>query len=140
MLEKLAVKEELAGFFNFAIEGLTRLLKNKGFSHSKTIEATREQYIRASDSVKAFVIERVIEEAGNVVPKDDVYAAYIEYCQRNKLPTVAKHAFSANMPQHIRTTSDRVSIGGKRIMCWRDIKVTDVAEVKISKWAETLGD
>ena len=140
ILEKLATKDELSGFFNFAIEGLKQLLKNKGFSHSKTITATREQYIRASDSVKAFVIERVVEDPGNTVSKEDVYAAYIEYCKRNKLPTVAKHTFAMSMPQHIRTKSARLKIGGKRTWCWRDIRVSDVSESKISKFVEVLDE
>ena len=140
ILEKLTTKEELSGFFNFAIEGLRRLLKNKGFSHSKTIEATREAYIRASDSVKAFVLDRVVEEPGSTVSKEDAYAAYIDYCKRSKLPTVAKHVFSMNIPRHIQTRSVQVRVGGQKTQCWRDIKITEAGEVKISKFAETLNN
>jgi putative DNA primase/helicase len=49
LAEKLTTPEELSGIFNWAIEGLDRLLKNGRFSRSKTIEQTRELYLRASD-------------------------------------------------------------------------------------------
>jgi putative DNA primase/helicase len=128
ILEKLTSEEELSGFFNWALEGLERLLKNGRFSTGKTIEETREQYIRASDPVKAFAMDCIEYKAGNVISKDEVYKAFLEYCEKMRLPTCAKNIFSMKLPQHvpnIQTTKKRV--GDKRVECWRDITIMEGA-------------
>lgn len=93
ILKKLTIPSELSGFFNWAIEGLKRLLQNGKFSNAKSVEETREQYIRASDPVKAFAMDRIEFKAGSVITKDQVYKAFIEYCEKMKLPTCPKKYF-----------------------------------------------
>jgi len=101
ILEKLTIDTELSGFFNWAIEGLQRLLKNGKFSNAKSVDEIREQYIRASDPVKAFAMDCIEHKAGNVITKDEVYREFLKYCQKMKLPTVPKNAFSMKLPQHV---------------------------------------
>lgn len=125
LIKKLTTEQELSGFLNWALEGLTRLLKSGKFSYAKSVEETREQYIRASDPVKAFAMDCIKHKPGSVIPKDEVYNAFIEYCQKMKLPTVAKNAFSGKLPEHVSgVQSGRRTIRGKRITCWIDIQLT----------------
>jgi len=137
ILEKLTTEEELSGFLNYALEGLERVLKSGRFSTGKTVEETREQYIRASDPVKAFAMDCIEYKAGSTVKKDDVYEAFIKYCQLNRLPTVAKSVFSMLLPQYIpNIKSERKQVRGERVMYWRDILITksdgSVTETSVS--------
>lgn len=124
LVEKLTAEEELSGFFNWALEGLRRLLKNGRFSTGKSVEETREQYIRASDPVKAFAMDCIEHKAGNIVPKDEVYAAFIQYCQEMRLPTIPKNAFSMRLPQYLpNLQSERKKVGKQYVWYWRDIRL-----------------
>ena len=90
ILEKLTTPQELSGLLNWALEGLTHLLKNGAFSTAKTMEETRAQYIRTADSSQAF-LEEMAEYAPD--PKvwtkvENLYQQYVEYCRTNKLPII----------------------------------------------------
>jgi putative DNA primase/helicase len=122
LLKKLTTEEELSGFLNWCLEGLRRLNEKKGFSRSKSIEETREQYVRASDPVKAFSMDRLEYRAGSVLPKPEVYKAFIGYCQEMKLPTVSQVTFAAKLVECMPTTkSTRKRIEGKQTACWEDL-------------------
>jgi putative DNA primase/helicase len=122
ILEKLTSEEELSGFFNWAIEGLERLLKNGRFSTGKSVEETREQYIRASDPVKAFAMDCIEQKAGSVVSKEEVYKAFLDYCQEMRLPTCPKNIFAMKLSQHVPNIQSEIKrVGKQRVQCWRDI-------------------
>jgi len=59
ILEEISTAEELSGLLNFALEGLDRLLKQGHFSTEETLEDLRKQYIRKSNSAKAFIEEKL---------------------------------------------------------------------------------
>jgi putative DNA primase/helicase len=122
LLAKLTTEEELSGTFNWAIEGLERLLQNRRFSTGKSVEETREQYIRSSDPIKAFAMDRIEEKAGNIVSKDDVYRAFLEYCQKMHLPSAPKNRFSMALPQHVPMIQSEYRVVNKhRVAYWRDV-------------------
>ena len=52
------VKSELAGVFNWIVEGLKRLLTTEKFTESQIVKDTLETYKRESDSVASFVDEQ----------------------------------------------------------------------------------
>lgn len=133
LLAKLTTEEEISGIFNWLLEGLERLLKNGKFSTGKSVEETREQYIRASDPVKAFAMDCIEHKAGNIVPKDEVYAAFIQYCQEMKLPTIPKNAFSMKLPQYLpNLQSERKKVGKQYVWYWRDIRLLSGAKSSVS--------
>lgn len=69
------IKSELAGIFNWIIDGLKRLLKTKQFTESEIARQTLETYKRESDSAACFV-----EESSNLIGLS-LKAAYIDYRQ-----------------------------------------------------------
>lgn len=56
-LHKEIIQSELAGVFNWVLEGLQRLLKQKGFSPSPSIDKALENFRTESDTVKRFLDE-----------------------------------------------------------------------------------
>ncbi|EKB47286.1 hypothetical protein B879_04114 [Cecembia lonarensis LW9] len=56
-LHKEIIQSELAGVFNWVLEGLQRLLKQKGFSPSPSIDKALENFRTESDTVMRFLDE-----------------------------------------------------------------------------------
>jgi len=125
ILEKITKPEELSGLLNYALEGLYRLLKNNGFSYSKTVEETREQYKTLSDPVYSFVQKFIGTDTTGFLLKDNVYGKYIEWCKKKDLPTIPKNMFSQDLGKHIpNMRAGRKRIDGRlervyNYICWK---------------------
>jgi len=109
ILEKLTVPEQLSGLLNIALEGLQRLLKNGGFSYSKSTEETREDYIRKSDPLAAFIMDCIKENQSSILLKQQLYSLFAFYCRQNSLPAVNKDTFFKNMSKHVTVTQVRLN-------------------------------
>ncbi|HIE29270.1 TPA: hypothetical protein EYP66_18520, partial [Candidatus Poribacteria bacterium] len=126
LIEKLTKPEELSGLLNLALAGLKRLLEKGDFSGSKSTDEIREEYIRMSDPVGAFVLDCVEVASEEWVSKDDFYNSFCEYCRRNKLPTVPKNKIAEKLQRHIKVEDYRPEIEGKRIRAWKGIRLVDI--------------
>lgn len=127
ILNDLTTPEALSGLLNYALLGLDRTLKQNGFSVNPDIEATREQYIRKSNSAKAFAEERLVREDGEIIRKDELYNTYLTFCQDNQLPALPKGNLTQLIPMTIpeaRETQRRLD-GPKKATTrvWENIKV-----------------
>jgi len=109
ILEKLTVPEELSGLLNIALEGLKRVLENDGFSYGKSTEEIREDYIRKSDPLAAFVMDCIEESQDSIVLKQQLYSMFAFYCRENNLPAVNKDTFFKNISKHVTVTQVRVN-------------------------------
>jgi len=117
ILEKLITPEEISGLLNWALRGWHRLEKQHGFSDNKSTEAKRKLWLRKSNSVGAFVSERL--EFG-VEDKYSVSAFtndYISWCRENKLITKGTKTMKSEMERH---GSYKSRIDGKYY--WENVK------------------
>jgi putative DNA primase/helicase len=125
LLKKLTKPEELSGMLNYALEGLKRLLENNGFSYSKTVEQTREQYKTLSDPVYSFVQKFISIDTTSYLLKDEVYAKYLNWCKEKDLPVTPKNMFSQDLNKHVpNMRSGRKRINGRQervynYICWK---------------------
>jgi len=134
ILDKLTTEQELSGLLNLALEGLKRLLQRGDFSRSISTEEAREQYIRMSDPLAAFVEECVEEDPNVWISKDEFYAAFCEYCREKRLPIISKSVVGRRLPQLLRVENYRPKVGGARITAWRGIRLKkEEQEVIIEK-------
>ncbi|MFA5771422.1 MAG: phage/plasmid primase, P4 family [Thermoplasmata archaeon] len=126
ILEKITTNEELSGLFNWAVEGLKRLLTQGGFSYRETTEEIRDKYERMSNPLSAFIKDKIEIDPNSYVSKDEFYAEFVKYCQENKLLTKAKNVVGRDLPSHIPTVcTERPRIRGDRIQVWKGIKLTN---------------
>ena len=125
MLKKITTPEELSGLLNWAIAGLKRLLKNKKFSSSKSIENVREEYIRMSDSVGAFIMDKIDASPDEYVIKKDLYIEYTVYCRDRNYPIVSEIIFHKEILKQMRVEDFRATDErtGLRIYTWKGIKL-----------------
>lgn len=125
ILAKLTTKKELSGLLNLALEGMRRLLDQGRYSYSKTVEGTTEIYLRAADPVYAFVQDRCKQDPDAYVSKEELYAAFTEYCQACHLPVKKPNSFARALQNqsHVKVSSIRPQVGEERITAWRGISL-----------------
>lgn len=105
--------EELAGVFNWVLEGLERLLLQKRFSHCKASADALQQYRNESDSVKMFYDDSGYQKAtaeNEFSLLKDVFAEYRQYCSENGYrPVTVQNLRKRLERQGIEST--RMSVG-----------------------------
>jgi len=132
LLKKLTTPEELSGLFNWAFEGLKRLLKNGDFTNAISSAEMQDYYSRISSPIAAFVKDQVesgtpykIDSAG-IVLKAPFYKDFVEYCNENRLPACASNIFGKDLPRYLPSiiAGKTREFGDGQQPCWRGISFT----------------
>lgn len=80
-LAQKIIEKELSGVFNWALEGLERLLTNKSFTYCQACSEAVDQYRKESDSVSQFIEEEgLIKSQDNKIRLSELYGKYQYYC------------------------------------------------------------
>lgn len=133
LFETLTTEKSLSGIFNFVLEGLKKLLKNKRFSDDMTTEEKRTLYLRKTNSIHAF-IEDEIEIAGEDwgITVDDFFAELIRYCEKNEFdkPTSRKQVTSRLLDENIGVQKRQKTINAiPHLWCWIGIRSSTNNEI-----------
>lgn len=124
LLKELTTPEELSGFLNWALEGLQQLKQNNWrFTNSKSVAQVREEYIRKSSPIQAFLMDCMDQNADGKEPKANVYAAFCDYCRTNKLPVVTSDTFWKRLPEFMKFEVSYETVEGKRRHCLKGWKL-----------------
>jgi len=123
IINKIATEDELSGLLNWALEGLSRLQKNKDFSYSKSADDVKNMWIRKSDSFTAFCMDVLEEEYGNEIEKSEIRHTYTEYCKQHKLkPKSDNHIKDVLTTLFGAWESRTTNYDDKRVLVWVGIK------------------
>jgi putative DNA primase/helicase len=125
LLGQLTTPTEMSGFLNWTLEGLRRLRDNKwNFSYSKSVEQVKDSYIRASDPVKAFVMDCCIVDIGLFEVKRKLHEAFLEYCRDKKLPPYTDTRFYRDLPLSANVKSSQRTINARKgVHCFEGISL-----------------
>lgn len=115
LLAKITTEQEFSGLFNCALEGLGRLKKNGDFSYSATVEDTRSKYLLVSNPTAAFIEEECEFSVWATITKEELYQAFMKFCEEKKLPGLAKKAFGHKIKRAYMLGEERDS--------WRGIDI-----------------
>ena len=127
LLQELSTEKEISGFFNWAIEGLNRLLSNGRFSHSKSTEQVKEEWIKHSHPVLVFINNYIDINPEYEVSKDELYNAYKEFCDKLDIDPIAKNMFSREIGRHIKKVEGkRRKVDNRFIKFWQGIGLRNV--------------
>ena len=74
------IQNELSGIFNWALEGLERLIEQKGFTQVDEVNEMLEQFKLESDSVAMFINEGYTKSNKGNYLLSDLYKYYREFC------------------------------------------------------------
>lgn len=125
LLHELTTTNELSGLLSRAVKALQSLLDRGHFHGDKPTSEWREDYVRKSDPIAAFVMDCLLEEpdADLVISKADLYRGYVKYCKENSLPPVDNVVFSRKVKAHFEKAQESTAtIEGKRARVWRNLR------------------
>lgn len=94
IIEEITTEKEMSGLFNWAIEGLYRLLDQKGYSPHRTLEQVKEYMTKGKNPIREFADNYIISDPKNIVLKSELYDDYVHFCKFNKYPIKQNNVFS----------------------------------------------
>lgn len=109
-LSNKIINNELSGVFNWILQGLDRVLKQKKFSKCEAVTMARSDYEKQSDSVKMFVEDYEYKTSTNFTAISELYPKYKVYCIEDGFRPVNKSNFMKRL-RHFKIIVERKSIG-----------------------------
>jgi putative DNA primase/helicase len=131
LINKLINEKELSGLFNWALEGLERLLKNQDFSYTLSTAEIEGKYKKMSSSIAGFVEDMCEQDSEAEITKSELYHAYCQYCKDNQLPADSDQTFHKKLPIYAPYIKQaRPQLGKSRSYTWRGIKLISFTETQ----------
>lgn len=134
LINKLTTREELSGMFNWALEGLERLLKNNEFTNTKSDEEMEIRYKKLSSSVAGFLMDCCEIDTESALRKDELYLAYCNYCREMQLIADSKETFYRKLPiyaEHIKYVHG--TIAGQKVHLVKGLKLKEYELQRVSE-------
>jgi len=128
-IKTLTTEDERSGLFLFAMEGLKRLLEQGGFTYSKSAIDTKLEMMRSGSSIAQFASERIAQDVGSEISKEDMYEAYTTFCAQNGLAAETIKMFGTKFLFYVSYAADGLinDVAGygkvKRVRGWRNVKI-----------------
>ena len=116
------LKAELPGIFNWAVQGLKRVLKQDRFTRCKKCEAFLGRHRTESDNVRLFVSECCKRNPGWATFSVTLYEFYRSYCETTGRKPVADSEFGKRVLR-LKWIKDRETIGSRRWF-YRDMSLS----------------
>jgi P4 family phage/plasmid primase-like protien len=91
------LREELPGIFNWALEGSQRLLQQDAFTTCEICDQACSEHRHDSDPFRQFIDECCDVTEGAIVPVDELYFTYKEFCEQSGKKSKAKSEFGKQM-------------------------------------------
>lgn len=110
-LHKEIINDELPGVFNWVLDGLKRLLKQKGFSQSPSIDKALEEFRTESDTVKRFLDEEGYKpDPEKKILLKDLYQEYKTFALDDGNRLLSKQSFRKRL-EALKIHLKRESLG-----------------------------
>lgn len=124
ILQKLTTLDELSGLFNWALEGLYRLLENEEFSYRKDPDEIKMEMLRSGSVIANFVYDCCEREDEAWISKDELYSSFVNYAERKGKPIYSMDKFCKDLPKYANYLYDsKGQEGGKRSGGWRNVRL-----------------
>ncbi|MFH0768344.1 MAG: phage/plasmid primase, P4 family [Chloroflexota bacterium] len=125
LLQKLTKKEELSGLLNMALGGLERLLNLQSYSHELSPDEIAEWHQRVSDPIYAFVEDVCEINADAWISKDDLYDAFVGYCNKQNVPKIGIESFGRTLKnaKNVHVIFKRQGPRGAQKTGWKGIQL-----------------
>ena len=117
------LEAELPGILNWAIEGLQRLVANGGFTGDRAPGHTQDTWQKWSDSVSRFADAAIDDDGTEDIPKAKIYAAFLEYCRQEGIPSDTQHSLTRGLKQE-GFADGRTYVDGSQERVFIDIGLT----------------
>lgn len=122
IIEKITTKEELSGFLNKILKGLDNLIKNKDFSLTKGTEEIKNYWVRKSNSVMAFCLDKIEESYDGYITKKMFRKRYIKYCKKHKINIKTDYVIKRTLAEMFGALDGTKYINDKNEYIWDGIQ------------------
>lgn len=109
---KLQQREAVEYFIQLSLQGLKRILDNKGFTISAKVQKESEEYEKENNPVLAF-IEEVGKDAIINEPTAEVYRLYCLFCSNSGYKSISNLSFSKQINRILGTATKTTRVNGK---------------------------
>src|SRR3989344_3771818 len=96
LISKLSTEKQ--GIFNWALEGLLRLLKNKRFSYQKS-EGEVKRIMQSGDPLIKFVSSALVQLDGSRISKDEMHQFYSFWSKHHKTTNFSISQLARSLPK-----------------------------------------
>lgn len=97
-LAQKIIAAELPGVLNWILSGLDRLLEQKQFTQSDTVNRQLDDYKRLSDNVRCFMEDEGYQSSTDKkIPLKDLYREFADYCRTNGAMPCASRKFAERL-------------------------------------------
>ena len=115
------INNELSGIFNWVLEGLERVFKQRGFTKCASVDNVLKDYQKQSDSVKMFIDESDFKPSvSDYILINQLYPIYREFCRDDGFIPVNKTNFKKRLIHH-KVLVDRISVGNVAYLTTKNI-------------------
>jgi len=116
-------EQERSGILNWMLQGLQRLLANGKFTTSKSQDQIMIEYERGSDSISAWLHERVVFNFGKQLDKEIVYNDYATYCEHYNIYKADVSRFNGKLRNVHNIEEKRVRVFNSQVRFWLGIEL-----------------
>ena len=125
------ISNELAGVFNWVLEGLRRLLEQKRFTNSEAVDSQLNDFKNQSDSVQMFLIDEGYKRSQkDFVILKETYNNYKRYCDDFGHRPCSQGTFSDRLRtkgvEIVRKSAGRVAFMKRNLIPTDTIDTTDI--------------
>jgi putative DNA primase/helicase len=131
-LAQKIISKELSGVFNWVLQGLRRLLKQKNFTECETIKRIRAQYELDSDSVKTFLNENDYQASSDneYLLLGVLYEEYRKFCVDDGFKALNK----TNFRKRLETSKYQVERKNFGIVVFLNKRKKEESSVEYKPW------
>lgn len=128
-IKTLTTDAERSGLFNIAMAGLDRLLEQGRFSYDKDAMDTKREMMRSGSSIAIFAAEKLVQENGAEITKEDLYDIYSDFCAQRGIAAETMKMLGTKLPFYVPYISEGListvsGVNGKsRPRGWRNVIV-----------------
>lgn len=126
LIDKLITPDELSGFLNRCLDGLSRILENKQFSYTKSTADVKDFWIRKSDSFTAFCFDKLVEDIDGIITKKNMRKEFSQYCRKHKIKGASDKNIKFVLEDLYGVVESRKTDSfGSFERCWEGVKFKD---------------
>lgn len=125
LIYEMTTSEEMSGFLNFALEGLSRLLKNQDFSYNKIADEIKNEMLRSGSPIANFVYDCLVDSNDSWLSKEAMYNAYADFVKSKDLPLIPMNDFGRKITKFANYIVDSKK---DKKTGWRNVKLKNAVE------------
>lgn len=128
IIERITTEEELSGLLNKFLDGLAKLMIQKGFSITKGTDEIKTLWIRKSNSFIAFCMDKLEEDYDKKISKKELRKKYSAYCKKHGIMTKSDFVVKRVLQENYGANEVQTHEGDRfwEGIRWKDEKVTGV--------------